>query len=63
MMRKCEFFRCGMRNSDKGYFAECSALDFLQITLDNFPHSAIRIPQNTRAPNWIMIFSCVSVGL
>jgi len=27
-----EFFSCGMRKSDKGQFAERSALDFPQIT-------------------------------
>jgi len=36
-----------MRKSDKRYFAERSALDFLQIT--PWQLSAIRIPQNTRA--------------
>jgi len=37
-----EFFTCGMRKSDKGQFAERSALDFPQLPIDNFPHSALR---------------------
>ena len=37
---------------------------FCKLPLDNFPHSGIRIPQNTRAPNWtiITIFSCVRLS-
>ena len=40
-MRKCGIFRLR--------YAENAHLIFRKLPLDNFPHSAIRIPQNTRA--------------
>ena len=44
-----EFFSCGMRKAIRGNLRNVPHLIFRKLPLDNFPHSAIRIPQNTLA--------------
>ena len=46
-MRNFSAVECG--KAIKGNLRNVPHLIFRKLPLDNFPHSAIRIPQNTRA--------------